>query len=101
AVRLRRPRPARAPPRARPRAERAARLRDRSEDAAGDRGPERANLAQVRLRTPYAVRAVITAIYPGTFDPVTNGHVDVISRAAGIVRRRLTGVLGAARHSPP
>ena len=24
----------------------------------------------------------ITAIYPGTFDPITHGHVDIISRAA-------------------
>lgn len=24
----------------------------------------------------------ITAVYPGTFDPVTNGHLDVIERAA-------------------
>jgi pantetheine-phosphate adenylyltransferase len=24
----------------------------------------------------------ITAIYPGTFDPVTNGHIDIIERAA-------------------
>lgn len=24
----------------------------------------------------------ITAIYPGTFDPVTNGHLDLIARAA-------------------
>ncbi|MBT6575228.1 MAG: adenylyltransferase/cytidyltransferase family protein, partial [Gammaproteobacteria bacterium] len=24
----------------------------------------------------------ITAIYPGTFDPVTNGHLDIIARAA-------------------
>lgn len=24
------------------------------------------------------------AIYPGTFDPVTNGHIDIITRAAGI-----------------
>ncbi|KTC92473.1 pantetheine-phosphate adenylyltransferase [Fluoribacter dumoffii] len=26
----------------------------------------------------------LKAIYPGTFDPVTNGHVDIISRAAKI-----------------
>ncbi len=26
----------------------------------------------------------ITAIYPGTFDPITHGHVDIISRAARI-----------------
>jgi len=24
----------------------------------------------------------ITAIYPGTFDPVTNGHIDIIKRAS-------------------
>lgn len=26
----------------------------------------------------------ITAVYPGTFDPVTNGHLDVISRASAL-----------------
>lgn len=26
----------------------------------------------------------ITAIYPGTFDPVTNGHIDIIKRASGL-----------------
>jgi pantetheine-phosphate adenylyltransferase len=25
---------------------------------------------------------VVTAIYPGTFDPITNGHLDIIHRAA-------------------
>ena len=27
-----------------------------------------------------------TAIYPGTFDPITNGHVDIATRAAGLFR---------------
>jgi pantetheine-phosphate adenylyltransferase len=31
-------------------------------------------------------------IYPGTFDPITNGHIDVIGRAAGIVDRLVVGV---------
>ncbi|RMD63707.1 MAG: pantetheine-phosphate adenylyltransferase, partial [Alphaproteobacteria bacterium] len=22
-------------------------------------------------------------VYPGTFDPITNGHMDIIARAAG------------------
>jgi pantetheine-phosphate adenylyltransferase len=26
----------------------------------------------------------ITAVYPGTFDPVTNGHLDIISRASAL-----------------
>jgi pantetheine-phosphate adenylyltransferase len=31
-------------------------------------------------------------LYPGTFDPVTNGHLDVIGRAARIVDRLVVGV---------
>ena len=26
----------------------------------------------------------VTALYPGTFDPVTNGHIDVVRRAAAL-----------------
>jgi pantetheine-phosphate adenylyltransferase len=32
------------------------------------------------------------AVYPGTFDPVTNGHVDIIGRAARIAERLVVGV---------
>src|SRR6476659_6071816 len=31
-------------------------------------------------------------IYPGTFDPITNGHADIIRRAARIVDRLVIGV---------
>jgi pantetheine-phosphate adenylyltransferase len=31
-------------------------------------------------------------LYPGTFDPITNGHLDIISRAAKIVDRLVIGV---------
>ena len=31
-------------------------------------------------------------IYPGTFDPITNGHTDIIRRAARIVDRLIIGV---------
>src|ERR1700722_18651566 len=31
-------------------------------------------------------------IYPGTFDPITNGHTDIIRRAAKIVDRLIVGV---------
>jgi pantetheine-phosphate adenylyltransferase len=44
---------------------------------------------------------VITAIYPGTYDPVTNGHVDVIGRAAGIFDRVVVGVVGTPQHKQP
>lgn len=33
-----------------------------------------------------------TALYPGTFDPVTLGHVDIIQRGAALVDRLVIGV---------
>jgi len=44
---------------------------------------------------------VITAICPGSYDPVTHGHVDVITRAAGIFDRVVIGVVGNPRHKEP
>jgi pantetheine-phosphate adenylyltransferase len=41
---------------------------------------------------------VITAICPGTYDPVTNGHIDVIARAAAIFDRVVAGVIGTPQH---
>ncbi|MDU1856072.1 MAG: pantetheine-phosphate adenylyltransferase, partial [Clostridium baratii] len=34
-----------------------------------------------------------TAIYPGSFDPITNGHLDVIKRGAKIFDRLIIAVL--------
>ena len=34
------------------------------------------------------------AVYPGTFDPITNGHVHVVERAARIFDRVVVGVAG-------
>ena len=42
-----------------------------------------------------------TAICPGSYDPVTNGHVDVITRAAGIFDRVVVGVVGNPHHKQP
>ena len=33
------------------------------------------------------------AIYPGSFDPITNGHLDVIKRASKVVDRLVVAVL--------
>ena len=34
-----------------------------------------------------------TAVYPGSFDPFTNGHLDVVERALGIFDRLIVAVL--------
>ena len=41
---------------------------------------------------------MITAIYPGTYDPVTNGHIDIIRRAAAIFDRLVVGVVRDPHH---
>ena len=41
-----------------------------------------------------------TAVYPGTFDPVTNGHMDVIRRAAELFDQVIIGVLHNSVKTP-
>jgi pantetheine-phosphate adenylyltransferase len=40
----------------------------------------------------------VTAICPGTYDPVTFGHLDVIKRAASVFERVVVGVVNEPRH---
>ncbi|HQT39380.1 MAG TPA: pantetheine-phosphate adenylyltransferase, partial [Acidocella sp.] len=39
-------------------------------------------------------------LYPGTFDPITNGHLDIICRAARLVDRLVVGVAMNAGKGP-
>ena len=41
-----------------------------------------------------------TAIYPGSFDPVTFGHLDVVGRAADVFERVVVALLVNPRKSP-
>ncbi len=40
------------------------------------------------------------AVYPGTFDPITNGHQDLIRRAAGIFDRVVIGIAANPGKAP-
>jgi pantetheine-phosphate adenylyltransferase len=40
------------------------------------------------------------AVYPGSFDPLTNGHVDIITRGATLFDRIIVSVLVNAEKSP-
>ena len=40
------------------------------------------------------------AVYPGSFDPITNGHLDIIERAANVFDRVIVGVLANPRKAP-
>jgi pantetheine-phosphate adenylyltransferase len=43
---------------------------------------------------------MLVAIYPGSFDPVTNGHIDIISRASKIFDGLIVGVLKNPNKKP-
>ncbi len=40
------------------------------------------------------------AVYPGTFDPITNGHVDLVDRAAPLFERLVVGVAASPSKQP-
>ncbi|MBP0047129.1 pantetheine-phosphate adenylyltransferase [Marinobacterium sp. AK62] len=41
-----------------------------------------------------------TAIYPGTFDPITNGHSDLVGRAARLFDRVVVAVAASPKKRP-
>ncbi|MBE5943551.1 MAG: pantetheine-phosphate adenylyltransferase [Lachnospiraceae bacterium] len=43
---------------------------------------------------------MITAIYPGSFDPVTLGHLDIITRSAAMFDKVIIGVLNNTSKTP-
>jgi pantetheine-phosphate adenylyltransferase len=43
---------------------------------------------------------VRVGLYPGTFDPVTNGHLDIIGRAVKLVDKLVIGVAVSAGKGP-
>ena len=45
-------------------------------------------------------RNMLTGIYPGSFDPVTYGHLDIIRRSAGMVDELTVGVLNNKAKTP-
>jgi len=52
------------------------------------------------FRPGYAPATMTTAIYPGTFDPITNGHTDIVTRAASLFRRVVVAVAANPGKSP-
>ena len=40
------------------------------------------------------------AVYPGTFDPITNGHIDLVNRAAPLFERLVVGVAYSPTKGP-
>ncbi|MET0963142.1 MAG: pantetheine-phosphate adenylyltransferase [Noviherbaspirillum sp.] len=43
---------------------------------------------------------MVTAIYPGTFDPLTRGHEDLVRRASGLFDKLIVGVADSKNKKP-
>ncbi len=43
---------------------------------------------------------MITAVYPGSFDPITNGHLDIIKRSAKTFDKLIVAVLNNPNKTP-
>ena len=43
---------------------------------------------------------LVRAIYPGTFDPLTNGHLDLIERGSKIFDELIVGILQNTEKDP-
>src|SRR5262245_51634708 len=45
-------------------------------------------------------RPDVTALYPGSFDPITNGHLDIIQRSARLFDQVIVAILENPEKSP-
>lgn len=52
------------------------------------------------MTTLRLVMGEATAVYPGTFDPITNGHLDILTRAVSVFPRVILAVAGNAGKQP-
>ncbi|MCE2860593.1 MAG: pantetheine-phosphate adenylyltransferase [Oxalobacteraceae bacterium] len=43
---------------------------------------------------------MVSAVYPGTFDPLTRGHEDLVRRASGLFERLVVGVADSKAKRP-
>ena len=41
-----------------------------------------------------------TIVYPGTFDPITNGHIDLVERASKLFGKIIIGIASSPRKGP-
>lgn len=60
------------------------------------KGPQRGGRARPRPRT----RRLSVAVYPGSFDPITNGHLDIIERGLSVFDEVIIAILVNLDKSP-
>jgi pantetheine-phosphate adenylyltransferase len=62
--------------------------------------PEQETASMSQNASEAVVRDRVVAIYPGSFDPITNGHLDLIDRASRLVERLIVAILSNSSKHP-
>jgi pantetheine-phosphate adenylyltransferase len=65
-----------------------------------DHAAPRPGLGRGARGAPLERDLMLTVVYPGTFDPFTNGHEDLVRRAASLFDRVIVGVADSAAKQP-
>ena len=58
------------------------------------------NLDKKEMSSNIVTPRRLIAIYPGSFDPITNGHLDLIERCSRLVDHLIVGLLGNEQKQP-
>src|SRR5271169_2014500 len=53
-----------------------------------------------RYVRPFKEMPMVIAVYPGTFDPLTRGHEDIVRRAAGLFAKLVVGIADSKAKMP-
>src|SRR5262249_35353097 len=61
---------------------------------------QRSRRTRGRGRVSSARHMKRSAVYPGTFDPITNGHQDLVRRAAGVFERVIVAIAANPNKAP-
>src|SRR5262245_19631033 len=70
------------------------------QDAKRKRGSAQPQERASQNNEPDAKKTVTTAIYPGSFDPLTFGHVDIIERSARLFDKVIVSLLPTSQKVP-
>jgi len=54
----------------------------------------------IRSVRPFKELTMVIAVYPGTFDPLTRGHEDIVRRAAGLFSKLVVGIADSSAKNP-